>query len=340
MVLGGVGWFSVSRLGVAGVCARPDRPGLRTTSTSSWSIETDSVDIDSNFRPARTGARACLPTATAYAFGTDDGKEAIVWTFDLAPRRRAASADLSAGNNRFPALVVHDGTRLAFQSDREGDLAYLLAARRRHGADAERLTKPAAAGEEHTPESWYPREDVLLFSSIKGSDYLALDPDAVRGRKATPFGAVRSTIPNDAVFSPDGRWVAYTGGGSINGTIYVKPYPLTTATYELPRTVAGAPHHPLWLPGMAALVFNQRAGFHSPDRHHDIAGLRVRGCCGAGPGSSRPARPNVRRAFDVLPDGRLVGLGEPGNPENMASYRQFNVVLNWFDELKARVPGR
>ena len=49
------------------------------------------------------------------------------------------------------------------------------------------------------------------------------------------------------------------------------------------------------------------------------------------------------RAYDVLPDGRFVGLidaSEPeGSPANGAS--EIRVVLNWFEELKARVqPGR
>ena len=48
----------------------------------------------------------------------------------------------------------------------------------------------------------------------------------------------------------------------------------------------------------------------------------------------------LRRAFDVLPDGKLVGpvpldqaAGEPG------AESEIRIVLNWFDELKARVPA-
>ena len=180
-----------------------------------------------------------------------------------------------------------------FQSDRQGGPGIFWQPAD-GSADAERLTT-AAAGEEHIPESWHPREDVLLFSVVKGGEY-TLQVYSVRDRKDTPFGDVRSTIPTDAVFSPDGKWVAYTGGGSINGTIYVKPYPLTTATYELPRTVAGAPHHPLWLPGMAALVFDQKPGFI-----HQI-GITMSPVFAFGDAVSRPRKfqtgpPNVRRAI-------------------------------------------
>lgn len=47
------------------------------------------------------------------------------------------------------------------------------------------------------------------------------------------------------------------------------------------------------------------------------------------------------RAYDTLPDGRFVGvvpaeLGTRG-PITIAA-AEFRIVLNWFDELKARVP--
>ncbi|MEO7134339.1 MAG: protein kinase, partial [Vicinamibacterales bacterium] len=64
------------------------------------------------------------PDGTRIAFGTDDGKEAIVWIYDLAgttSRRRLTFG----GNNRFPIWSA-DGKRVAFQSDRDGDLAIFL----------------------------------------------------------------------------------------------------------------------------------------------------------------------------------------------------------------------
>ena len=54
--------------------------------------------------------------------------------------------------------------------------------------------------------------------------------------------------------------------------------------------------------------------------------------------------PNTQaRAYDVLPDGRFVGLIEAsereGSPANNTS--EIRIVLNWFEELKVRVqPGR
>jgi len=177
----------------------------------------------------------------------------------------------------------------------------------------------------------------MLFSVLKGGEY-SLWTYSVRDRKASPFGDVRSSIPTDAGFSADGRWVAYSGGPFADASILVQPFPSTGAKYELPRSGRGVPHHPLWSPD-GTLVFNQRAGYV------DVVSVATSPTPAFGKTVSAPRKfqtgpPSVRRAFDAMPDGRLVGLIVPGDPEDISTFRQFNVVLNWFDELKARVPAR
>jgi len=45
------------------------------------------------------------------------------------------------------------------------------------------------------------------------------------------------------------------------------------------------------------------------------------------------------RAWDVLPDGRMVGLVQPTEANSpVTTAPQIRMVLNWFEELKARVP--
>ncbi|MGH9201673.1 MAG: TolB family protein, partial [Vicinamibacterales bacterium] len=144
------------------------------------------------------------PDGTRIAFGTDDGKEAIVYVYDLSGTS-AMQRVTFGGNNRFP-IWSGDGKRLAFQSDRDGDLAIFWQSA--VAGTAERLTKPQQ-GESHAPESWSPRTDTFLFSVTKGSD-VSLWTFSLQDRTATPFGAVHSAFPTDGVFSPDGRWVAYT----------------------------------------------------------------------------------------------------------------------------------
>ena len=50
-------------------------------------------------------------------------------------------------------------------------------------------------------------------------------------------------------------------------------------------------------------------------------------------GDRRSASP---RSFDMLPDGRLIGMVGRGEVDD--TNRELRVVLNWFEELKQRVP--
>ena len=54
-------------------------------------------------------------------------------------------------------------------------------------------------------------------------------------------------------------------------------------------------------------------------------------------GEANPARP---RTFDILPDGRIVGVATPGESTigGIVTAQQLRVVVNWFEELKAKVP--
>ena len=56
--------------------------------------------------------------------------------------------------------------------------------------------------------------------------------------------------------------------------------------------------------------------------------------------ADRPS--GAARAYDILPDGRFVGLVNTNEPEagRSAVTPDIRLVLNWFEELKARVPTK
>src|SRR5262249_5309169 len=125
------------------------------------------------------------PDGKRVAFGSDDGREANIWIYDLdgasSPRRLTF-----AGKNSFP-IWSSDGGRVAFQSDREGDLAIFWQPAEVSGA-AERLTRPET-GTAHIPESWSRTEDLFSLTVIKGAA-ANLWTFSVRDRKLAPFSNV------------------------------------------------------------------------------------------------------------------------------------------------------
>jgi Tol biopolymer transport system component len=272
------------------------------------------------------------PDGTRIAFGTDDGKEAIVWIYLLSGRSTMQRLTFG-GNNRVP-LWSSDGKRVAFQSDREGDLAIFWQSAA--GGTAERLTKPEQ-GESHTPESWSPKGDRLLFSVKKGSD-VSLWTFSLRDRTATPFGDVHSSFPVGARFSPDGRWVAYASTERGTTAIYVQPFPATGDKYQLSAKGLQNPHELAWSPDGKELFYVPRIG------GFEAVGVTTEPTFAFGTAVAVPrpfllGPPNSPTLYDIAPDGKFVGLITAGQTESgAAKVPQIQLVLNWFEELKARVP--
>jgi serine/threonine protein kinase len=273
------------------------------------------------------------PDGTRVAFGSDDDKEATIWIYSLSGAS-AAQRITFGGNNRFPTWS-DDGRRIAFQSDRDGALGIYWQAADGTGA-AERLTNPDP-GTSHEPESWSPDGDILLFSVTKGSD-VSLWTFSLKDRKAMPFRAVHSTTRTNATFSPDGRWVAYATTEQGETRTFVEPFPPTGARHQITPRLAS---QPLWAPDGKELFYNPRPGA--------IAVVTVTTTPTVAFGNpvegSKPFQtgpPSVRRAFDMTPGGKFVGLLTAGQTDSATRNMntQIQVVLNWFEELKQRVPAR
>src|SRR6185436_6505171 len=139
------------------------------------------------------------------------------------------------GKSRAPVWSP-DGQWIAFQSDREGDLA-IFRQRADGSGTAERLTKPEA-GAGHTPQSWA-RDGTHLLVSVEKSNESTLWTMTVEDRRIAAFGDVPA---REAVFSPDGRWIAYQVGKANPTAVYLEPFPRTGAKYLVPE--AGG--HPFW----------------------------------------------------------------------------------------------
>jgi Tol biopolymer transport system component len=245
-----------------------------------------------------------------------------------------------AGKNRFP-IWSPDGQRVAFQSDREGDLA-IFAQRADGTGPIERLTK-AGQGEAHVPESWSPDGRHVSFSILKDSKY-SLSILSVSDHKIEPFGNVHSSEPPGSVFSPDGRWLAYhfvpeTRAGGSDGGVFVQPFPATGEIHQAPKV--DRDFQPVWSRDGTELFYVPLAAAGR------LAAVRVTTRPGVSFGTPQSIPTDViagrtsslTRVFDTLPDGKFIGPISASESGPATSQSEIRVVLNWFEELNTRVPA-
>jgi Tol biopolymer transport system component len=274
------------------------------------------------------------------AVETDDGKEANVSTLELGGTTSLMRLTYG-GRNRFPVWSP-DGQRVAFQSDRDGDLAVF--AQRIDGTGVVRLTKPERS-EAHVPESWSADGRHLSFTVQRGADYTLWTLSLADG-KATRFGKAQSVEPMGSTFSPDGKWIAYhalpadVAAQSSSAGVFVEPFPAADARFQAPRVLRD--FQPVWsLNGtelfyVASAVSGELAAVPVSSR----AGMTF-GTPAALPFLVNAGRLSVStRAFDVLPDGTFVGVVAEASADRPGMITDIRIVLNWHEELKRLVPTR
>ena len=336
----GVAQFVTSMSGTLGYLPGPQNPGtsglLIATADRSGAVTTLPAP------PAPYTHTRASPDGTRLAVGTDDSKEAIVSIVRLDAKAPSQRLTLK-GANRFP-IWSPDSQRVVYQSDQGGDRGLWL--QRVDGVGVpERLTT-AGPVEAHIPESWSPDGAHIAVAIVRERRY-SLSILSVTDRTLAPFGNVESAQPIGSDFSPDGRWIAYavaaeTGGGqSPNRGVFVQPFPATGQLTQAPKQ--SLDFHPVWSRDGKELIWIPSAA----SGRIAVASITTKPTFVFGSITTVPQRVTADRpsgdfrVFDVLPDGRFVGLvfaEEAGTSRVAAS--DVRVVLNWFEELKQKVPTR
>jgi dipeptidyl aminopeptidase/acylaminoacyl peptidase len=181
------------------------------------------------------------------------------------------------------------------------------------------------------PNSWSPDGQLLAFIVVNpttGRDIWVL---RFSDRKAQPFlqTPLNETAPR---FSPDGRWLAYVSSDeSGRDEIYVQPYP-GTGKWQI-STEGGT--EPLWNRNGRELFYrsgDKMMGVEITTQPEFSAGTPK----ALFEGRYQPSP--ILNNYDVSPDGQRFLMLKPSETREAAP-TQINVVLNWFEELKRRVPA-
>ena len=264
------------------------------------------------------------------AFELTQSGDTSIWVYPLSGTSSMRRLTLT-GRNRHPVWSP-DSQRIAFQSNREGDLGIFH--QRADGTGAvTRLTK-AEKDVAHVPESWSPDGRHLLYSSTKGSETTLWVVGVADGR-AEQFGGVTSSRPITAEFHPSGKWVAYSSdAGRTEGFIFVQPFPATGEIHQVSKDNENG-HHPMWSPDGGELFYIPQVGRFvavnvstKPTFTFTDPKPVARRFAVSSPVSQRP--------WDIGKDGRVLSVYDAG----ISGAPEIHVVLNWFEELRTRVPIR
>jgi serine/threonine-protein kinase len=265
-----------------------------------------------------------------------------VWIWDLgrqtmSPLSRHPAQDLSP-------IWTSDGKRVMWTSTRGGGNPNLYWQAADGTGEAERLTVSA---NNQFPTSTTPDGSIVIVFGASGNNKNGMDLFTLDlkdpAHKAEPLIAAEG-MDFGAEVSPDGKWLAYHSNISGEFQVYVRPFPKVQEGRWQISTAGGT--RPAWSRNGRELLYLDREG------------LLTSVAIPAAPATALAAGPPVRilnrkyyagasllgldlRAYDISPDGqRFLMIKDPESPLPVTQSANMVVVLNWAEELKARLPNR
>jgi serine/threonine-protein kinase len=149
---------------------------------------------------------------------------------------------------------------------------------------------------------------------------------------STPFLAT-SFVEGAPMFAPDGHWIAYISNETGRNEIYIRPFP--GPGEKLPITSAGA-NEPFWPTNGRELFYRDGDA---------MMAVEVRTSPTLKVGTPRKLFEKHYEAslalfanYSATADGQRFVMVKRINEGD--SPTQINVAINWFDELKQRVPTK
>ena len=199
------------------------------------------------------------------------GESARYFGLRISPDGKSVAALQRDPKDGHPDLWLVDlargsSTRLTFSGDNSNaawspDSTAIVWGKRGLGLYHKRVSggaeEPLLPGDAWHP-SWSPDGRAIAFTMPRGEDIsvLPLGP-AGPADAGQPYAYIHSPLPESrAMFSPDGRWVAYQSQESGKPQVYVQPFPATGARWQVS---IGSGTSPRWASGQELFYVQDRA---------------------------------------------------------------------------------
>ena len=278
------------------------------------------------------------PVADAAALAPQPGD---VWLLDLSRNAIPTRLTLRANQPKLGLAWSADGRRVAFMGV-DGSRGGVYAQSVPGVGDAELLfafESMLATGRTYRPTSWSPDGRFVALRHFVGDLRKDIELLPTLGdRKPTPL--LKSTFNYDnAVFSPDGRWLAYTSEKSGASDVYVHAFPKGDREWRLSEGVGDVPKWRgdgrelfYWNPlshSMMAVAIKSDGSFEpgTPAKLFEVA-FMPRGGVGQ---------------YSVTADGQrflIIEVENVANQQGQASVASIEVVLDWTALLNKRIEAK
>jgi serine/threonine protein kinase/Tol biopolymer transport system component len=265
---------------------------------------------------------------------TIGGSNSDIWTWDLV--RKTLTRLTFDEKPEIQSIWTLDGKRIVFASGQtsNNDICW-------KAADGTGDVEKIGSVPDRTLMPWSFSSDgkTLVLQEVLGEAIVDIGMMSMEGDHARKLLLHSEKFINvQPKISPNGRWMAYASNESGKNEVFVRPFPDVNKGRWQISTAGGSA--PLWSPNGRELFYlsNENAVVATPVETEP---------------SFSPGTPKVLfqsiyatsnttsgTPWDISPDGkRFLMIKEPGTVTSGSGIPlKINIVLNWFEELKQRVP--
>jgi Tol biopolymer transport system component len=268
---------------------------------------------------------------------TARGRQSSIWTYDL--RRETLTRLTGDTTTHSDPVWSSGGSRILFASHPDGQPMYMEWRAADGSGGAQRIL---TSTKNQTPSALDPSGSVLVYSEFASEAEIDLMAVPITGDETTgwTFGEPRALTrapgrETQAVFSPDGRWIAYVGEETGRPEVFVQPFPAMNRRWQVSNAGGTLP---TWSKAKPEIVYLHDGQLYA-------ATVTVHGDAFAAEkphpwAEGRVAFRGPSRMFDLHPDGNQVVLAPAPSPRAIDNSRADKIVLvfNFFDELR-RITG-
>ncbi len=252
------------------------------------------------------------------------GATSDVWVYELT---RGTFTRLTVEGSNYRPVWTPDGRRIVYQRS-SGPNQFQIVWQLADGSGVEEVL--TTSDYPWWPASLSPNGKLLAFQQNDpdtGTDLSILPLEGDR----QPYSWLKTKFNEwGAAFSRDGKWIAYTSDESGQYEVYVRPFPGSGGKRQISN--AGG-EEVIWSSDGRTLLYREGLKWMSvavqtqPEFRAAAPRLMFEGPYLNVPGVS----------YDVAPDGQRFIMLEESIKQPPTTH--LNVVLNWFEELKRRVPA-